>query len=443
MGFFKKLFKGVKKVFKKIGRGIKKVVGKIGKFMGKIGIVGQIALGFLLPGIGAMLGKAAGAMMGSLNPIISGAGKFLNAAVKIGQKAGSLVKSVGEGITKVVGKTIGATINKIPGGKNFSGFLKDVTGGKLDFVGDTFLGKDGSLLGDGGVLGTAKESVLNIKSATTDLFSKSTVDSSLNKFAVEANIEKPVVESKPEIDTDIKNQMVESETTVADIPETGRPESKSLIADRPVTPTQEMYDQNIGGFRNVVNQDPTAYPTIKTDTTFGTVPTQEMYDQNVGGFKNIVDQDPTAYPSIKTPFGTVPTQEMYDQNVGGFKNIVDQDPSSYPMIDAKKSLGTKIYESPLGQKIKEKTTGKLTPANVLRASKATFGPDGQAVDNSYDYTQFDIPEARQQDVGSGGAEQVALMIRPMEIQGYRGTNPQYTPQSSWSQTLAGLTQQTS
>tara|TARA_R110001606_G_scaffold54113_2_gene132878 strand:- start:1671 stop:2900 length:1230 start_codon:yes stop_codon:yes gene_type:complete len=409
MGFFKKLFKGVKKVFKKIGRGIKKVVGKIGKFMGKIGIVGQIALGFLLPGIGAMLGKAAGAMMGSLNPIISGAGKFLNAAVKIGQKAGSLVKSVGEGITKVVGKTIGATINKIPGGKNFSGFLKDVTGGKLDFVGDTFLGKDGSLLGDGGVLGTAKESVLNIKSATTDLFSKSTVDSSLNKFAVEANIEKPVVESKPEIDTDIKNQMVESETTVADIPETGRPESKSLIADRPVTPTQEMYDQNIGGFRNVVNQDPTAYPTIKTDTTFG----------------------------------TVPTQEMYDQNVGGFKNIVDQDPSSYPMIDAKKSLGTKIYESPLGQKIKEKTTGKLTPANVLRASKATFGPDGQAVDNSYDYTQFDIPEARQQDVGSGGAEQVALMIRPMEIQGYRGTNPQYTPQSSWSQTLAGLTQQTS
>ena len=409
MGFFKKLFKGVKKVFKKIGRGIKKVVGKIGKFMGKIGIVGQIALGFLLPGIGAMLGKAAGAMMGSLNPIISGAGKFLNAAVKIGQKAGSLVKSVGEGITKVVGKTIGATINKIPGGKNFSGFLKDVTGGKLDFVGDTFLGKDGSLLGDGGVLGTAKESVLNIKSATTDLFSKSTVDSSLNKFAVEANIEKPVVESKPEIDTDIKNQMVESETTVADIPETGRPESKSLIADRPVTPTQEMYDQNVGGFRNVVNQDPTAYPTIKTDTTFG----------------------------------TVPTQEMYDQNVGGFKNIVDQDPSSYPMIDAKKSLGTKIYESSIGQKIKAKTTGKLTAANVLRASKATFGPDGQAVDNSYDYTQFDIPEARQQDVGSGGAEQVALMIRPMEIQGYRGTNPQYTPQSSWSQTLAGLTQQTS
>ena len=54
MGFFKKIFKGVKKVFKKIGRGIKKVVKGVGKFMNKIGIVGQIALMFI-PGIGPML----------------------------------------------------------------------------------------------------------------------------------------------------------------------------------------------------------------------------------------------------------------------------------------------------------------------------------------------------------------------------------------------------
>ena len=207
MGFLKKIFKGVKKVFKKIGKGIKKVAGKIGKFMGKIGIVGQIALSFLLPGIGAMLGKAAGAMMGSLNPIISGAGKFLNAAVKIGSKAGSLVKSVGEGVTKVIGKTIGATI---------TGFLKDVTGGKLDFVGDTFLGKDGSLLGDGGVLGTAKDSVLNIKSVGQDLFSKSTVDSSLNKFAVEANIKNQLADSRfrDVVDPDLKVSSAEFQSNL-------------------------------------------------------------------------------------------------------------------------------------------------------------------------------------------------------------------------------------
>jgi len=438
MGFFKKIFKGVKKVFKKIGRGIKKVAGKIGKFMGKIGIVGQIALSFLLPGIGALLGKAAVGMMGSLNPIISGAGKFLNAAVKIGSKAGGLVKSVGEGVTKVIGKTIGATINAVPGGKAFTGFLKDVTGGKLDFVGDKFLGKDGSLLGDGGVLGTAKDSVLNIKSVGQDLFSKSTVDSSLNKFAVEANI---------------KNQMVESKTKIDDIT-SGTPTTTTNTSLDPASIAKEVgtlgeYNPQTGGFdykgQTLGVDSLLAPPTgIAPPATFGTVPTQEMYDQNVGGFRNVVNQDPTAYPTIKadTTFGTVPTQEMYDQNVGGFKNIVDQDPASYPMIEAKKSLGTKIYESSVGQKVRAKTAGKLTAANVLRASAETFGAAGQAADGAYDYTQYDIPDLDQEGVVQGGrAEGLVAMIRPFEVQGYSGSGI-YTPQSNWSRTMAGLTQQT-
>ena len=61
---FKKLFKGLKKVFKKVGKGIKKVVKGVGKVMGKIakpfqkfGLVGQIALGFIMPwAIGSVFG---------------------------------------------------------------------------------------------------------------------------------------------------------------------------------------------------------------------------------------------------------------------------------------------------------------------------------------------------------------------------------------------------
>ena len=61
---FKKLFKGIKKVFKKVGKGIKKVVKGVGKVMGKIakpfqkfGLVGQIALGFIMPwAIGSVFG---------------------------------------------------------------------------------------------------------------------------------------------------------------------------------------------------------------------------------------------------------------------------------------------------------------------------------------------------------------------------------------------------
>ena len=62
MGIFKKIFKGVGKVFKKIGKGVKSVFKKFGKFMGKIGIAGQIAMMFILPGIGAQLMKGFGAM---------------------------------------------------------------------------------------------------------------------------------------------------------------------------------------------------------------------------------------------------------------------------------------------------------------------------------------------------------------------------------------------
>ena len=95
MGFFSKIFKGVKKVFKKIGRGIKKIAGKIGKFMNKIGIVGQIAMSFILPGLGGILGAMTSTMMGSANALVSGMGNFLNGAINIATKAGGIVKDIG------------------------------------------------------------------------------------------------------------------------------------------------------------------------------------------------------------------------------------------------------------------------------------------------------------------------------------------------------------
>ena len=38
--------------------------------------------------------------------------------------------------------------------------------------------------------------------------------------------------------------------------------------------------------------------------------TQEMYDENVGGFRNVVDQDPSRYPDIKT-FPVTDVDRMY------------------------------------------------------------------------------------------------------------------------------------
>jgi hypothetical protein len=115
----KKVFSGVKKVVKKIGRGIKKAVQGIGKFMGKIGIVGQLAMSFILPGIGGALMKSIGGFVGrmaaSSSPFISGAGKVLQAAGNFAKAGHSAFKTVTEGVGSFVKEFTGAALKKVPG----------------------------------------------------------------------------------------------------------------------------------------------------------------------------------------------------------------------------------------------------------------------------------------------------------------------------------------
>ena len=54
---FKKIFKGIKTGIKGIARGVKKAFKSFGKFMGKIGILGQVAMFFIMPYIGSALGN--------------------------------------------------------------------------------------------------------------------------------------------------------------------------------------------------------------------------------------------------------------------------------------------------------------------------------------------------------------------------------------------------
>ena len=70
MGFFKKIFKG-----------IKKVAAKVGKFVGKLGIVGQIGMFFIAPHLGAWLMKGLG---GAANFLTGIAGKGLGSTLARG-----------------------------------------------------------------------------------------------------------------------------------------------------------------------------------------------------------------------------------------------------------------------------------------------------------------------------------------------------------------------
>lgn len=186
MGFLSKLWKGVKKVVKKIGKGIKKVAMKVGKFMNKIGIVGQIAMSFLLPGLGEILGGWAATMMGSSSAIVSGAGKFLNAAVNIGTKAGNVVKSISEGVGKVVGEVVGAVANKIPG---MDKLVSGMSGGKINIADKNW----------GTVKAAAESAFTKTGDAVTSLFSKDTL-TGLNKYATKAQIATNMQQNPVELD---------------------------------------------------------------------------------------------------------------------------------------------------------------------------------------------------------------------------------------------------
>jgi hypothetical protein len=101
MGFFSKLYKKtIGKVFKAVGKGIK----SIAKAINKLGIVGQIAMFFILPVVGGMLVKglaiAGGALSASSNIIISGLG---NVYKTVTQGVKGFIKTVGGKVLEKVG----------------------------------------------------------------------------------------------------------------------------------------------------------------------------------------------------------------------------------------------------------------------------------------------------------------------------------------------------
>ena len=120
MGFLSKIGKGIKGAFKKIGKGIKSAFKSIGKFMDKIGIVGQIGLSLLLPGVGVALSGMWGSVVGGLQAysgvgasIVNGAGNFLAKATTIASNITKPFTTLTEGVKNVVGETLKAGANAL------------------------------------------------------------------------------------------------------------------------------------------------------------------------------------------------------------------------------------------------------------------------------------------------------------------------------------------
>ena len=91
MGFLSKIWKVVKKTAKKIGKGIKKVFGKVMQGIGKLGIVGQIGMMFLMP-----------YALGGLGSLFGTAGKLATWSTKLmGPNSGFLSKALGKTLEMV------------------------------------------------------------------------------------------------------------------------------------------------------------------------------------------------------------------------------------------------------------------------------------------------------------------------------------------------------
>ena len=170
MGWLSSAWKSTKNAFKKVGKIIKKGIAKVGKFMNKIGIVGQIALGLMLPGIGQMLGTWAGTA--STNIFSAAAKSFVNGAINLGTKVGSVFKTVTSGVTKVVGQTVGTALNKVGLGDVVKNMGWDITGMN-------------NFTGPNGVFQTAGDEIAKSLSAGRDLFSMDTLTGT-NKYALQA-----------------------------------------------------------------------------------------------------------------------------------------------------------------------------------------------------------------------------------------------------------------
>ena len=119
MGFFSKIFKGVKKVFTGIGKVIKKAFTAVGKFTNKLGIVGQIGMMFVAPAI-------AGWAMKGLTHLGSGfmTGGFMTGLETAAQGTGLL-----SGAARVTHGILSTVANVASSGmKIFNNISENVTG---------------------------------------------------------------------------------------------------------------------------------------------------------------------------------------------------------------------------------------------------------------------------------------------------------------------------
>ena len=397
MGFFKKVLGGIGKPFRKvlskswkhIKSGFKKVMG----FIGKLGIVGQIGLSLLLPGLGELVGGWAAAMMQSGSALVQGAGQVLNAAVNIGTKISGVVKSVTSGITKVVGQTVGTILNKIPGADEFVlDFTKKLginAGNGIDISGMTDFSQIGT---------TFSQELGKISTATSDLFSKGTF-TDLNSYA------KATLMRDDAIQKTLETAQVNIDTT--------------------------LQESNLNTFEAIQEKN----MSLLEDPNFTSSPVTDVSQKFEITETNLNDGFTSAAETAQQTADRIANATKAREAVSGkAMNLYDNTPrTDTSSLLSEKSLGTRA-----GAAVRKVIGGDLNKANLLNALDKSGMEDVYA--GGYGGgTTFDVPDMGPMTAGGMTAQEINFfnLVPQLQIQGL-SLSANYQPQSTYARAMAGI-----
>ena len=239
------MFKKIKKFFKKIGRGIKKGFQKFGKFMGKLGIVGQLAMFFVMPGIG-------NAMMSTFGSVLKGLGTL----GKIGQAAQTVLGAAGN-FTRLVAKPFTTITDGISTFlSSTTKFLTNKTAGLLgrDAV---FKSAPTTFLGADGVIGQTATNITNNVAGFADI-GRELVSNDISAFTDKSfSSLREAKETQDVVDLVTGDQMKQDLMVKA----VGEQATKPSLLDRikePFTPTRLVEGFAEGTAKGVTNVASTA-----------------------------------------------------------------------------------------------------------------------------------------------------------------------------------------
>ena len=333
---FKKVVKGVKKVVKKVAKSVKKVVKKVGKFVGKLGIVGQIGLSLLLPGIGSMLGSSAGWLMKAGSPLLRGAGKFLNAAINVGTKAGNVFKTITGGVTKVVGHVVGSAANALGLDVPFKAFTSKlgmgVDGKGIDISGknfkDTFkiVGEQASKLAESGKDLFSMDTLTGESTYTKAYLDRQ--DAKFDKFGPKA--------VSDQLDVNVDLETGKPIVKKIEMPTTG--EAESLLANAPKKTFTDAVKELPGKLKDEAIRGISEAPAAVVQSVLDA---PKQYVETYAHSKAMSDAD--AIPSQDTFVASVPTISTTTADIGTGGYETGFNPSMYT------SNANFIAQNPIGQ----------------------------------------------------------------------------------------------